>query len=336
MWGKLKGGEMLNIKVSVIVPVYNNEEYLRRCFDSFVNQTLKEIEIILLNDCSTDGSLAIMKEYEEMYPEKVIVIDMKQKGWAGGARNIGISIAKGEYLGFVDSDDYVETDMYEEMYKTAKSKDYDMVDSGFYNQYTHKFKITTTKNTWGELNIEKRKFLIARPGYLWSKIIKRSIFIDNNLRFRENIAYEDVDFMSVLMLYLKSVCGSDDVFYFYQFNEKSITNTKTYEIQIDARMKSMISLVKKFKELNEYETYRDEITFIIYYTYIDMLKHYTLGLEEKEVNYEMYQKLQEFFFELVDYDYSDNKYIIRMDKKERMYAELNNADYKVILDTCYK
>lgn len=324
----------MSIKVSVIVPVYNSGKYLRRCMNSIVNQTLEEIEIIAVNDCSTDDSLSILKEYKDKYPEKVIIIDLEEKGWAGGARNKGIDIAKGEYLGFVDSDDFIENDMYEEMYNRAKKGDYDMVDSGFYNKYTNRFKITTTKNTWGTLDIEKRKFLVARPGYLWSKIIKRSIFIDNNLRFRENIAFEDVDFMPVLMLYLKGVCGSDDVFYFYEYNDNSITNTKTIEIQIEARMKSLESLVSQFKKLNEYENYKDEITFIVYYTYIDMLKHYTLGLEKVQVTYEMYKRLQEFFFKLVDYDYEENKYIMRMDKKEKMYAELNNMDYKIILDTC--
>lgn len=326
----------MSIKVSVIVPVYNSSKYIRRCLNSIVNQTLKEIEIIVVNDCSTDNSLDILQEYKKEYPEKIILIDLKDKGWAGGARNKGVDIARGEYLGFVDSDDFIEDDMYEEMYNRAKDGDYDMVDSGFYNKYTNRFKITTTKNTWGTLDIEKRKFLVARAGYLWSKIVKRSIFIDNKLRFRENIAFEDVDFMPVLMLYLKRVCGSDDVFYFYEYNDDSITNTKTMEIQIYARMKSLESLVFQFKKLNEYENYKDEITFIVYYTYIDMLKHYTLGLEKAQVTYEMYKKLQEFFFELVDYDYEDNKYIMKMDKREKMYAELNNMDYKAILDTCYE
>ena len=103
----------MKIKVSIIVPVYNNEKYLRRCLESLVNQSLKDIEIILINDCSTDKSIDILNGYEEKYSEKITLINLNENKRPGGARNRGIEAAKGEYLGFVDSDDYVEKDMYE-------------------------------------------------------------------------------------------------------------------------------------------------------------------------------------------------------------------------------
>lgn len=325
----------MNIKVSVIIPVYNNEIYLNRCLDSIVNQSLKEIEIILINDCSTDESIHILQEYKKIYPEKIILIDLKEKNGPGGARNKGLNIAKGEYIGFVDSDDYIEKEMFEELYKLAKLENYDMVDCCFNNGKTKKIALSTTEDTWGQLNREKRKHLIAYPGYIWSKIIKRSIIINNNIKFREKVAFEDMDFLPVVMLYLKNVYASDLVLYYYVNNLKSITNSIDSDVQIKDRINALRVLVKKFKNLNVYEEYKDEITFTIYNTYIYLLKYCTIYLDqyEKRVDYEMYRKLQEFFFELVDYDYHNNEYILRLDKKKRMYAELNNTDYKIILDT---
>jgi len=324
----------MSIKVSIIVPVYNSKKYLRKCLDSLVNQSLEEIEIILINDCSTDESIDILKEYKEKYLNKIILIDLKENKGPGGARNEGMNIAKGEYIGFVDSDDYVEKEMFEELYKLAKLGNYDMVDCGFNNRHAGKIAISTTKNTWGQLDREKRGYLIAYPGFIWSKIIKRSILIGNNIKFREKVTFEDVDFLSVVKLYLKNVYASDRVLYYYENNLESVSSSSNNDIQIKDRMNVSRVLVKKFKDLNAYEDYKDEITFIIYNMYIYMLKFCTLSIDEKEVNYEVYRELQEFFFELVDYDYHDNKYILTLDKKKRMYAELNNSDYKLILDTC--
>jgi glycosyltransferase involved in cell wall biosynthesis len=325
----------MNIKVSVIVPVHNSQTYLRRCLDSLTNQTLQEIEIILINDCSTDKSLDILKEYEEKYSQKIILIDLKESKGPGGARNEGINVAKGEYLGFVDSDDYIEKEMFEELYKLAQLGNYDMVDCAFNNMHSQKIALSTTPNIWGQLDIEKRRHLIAYPGFVWSKIIRRDIIIDNNIKFREKVAYEDLDFLAIVALYLKSVYASDLVLYYYQNNIESISNISNYKIQVEDRIKFLRVLVKKFKEFNAYEDYKDEITFTIYYMYIYMLRFYTISISERNINYEMYKELQEFFFELVDYDYHDNKYILSLDGKKRMYAELNNADYKIILNTCH-
>jgi len=112
--------------VSIIVPIYNVEPYLHRCLDSLVNQTLKDIEIICINDCSPDNSLDILKEYAEK-DERINIINFEKNQGVSVARNTGIEIAKGEYIGFVDSDDYVDLDFYEKLYKKARETDADMV-----------------------------------------------------------------------------------------------------------------------------------------------------------------------------------------------------------------
>ena len=106
----------MKYKVSIIVPVYNVEKYLRECLDSLVNQTLKEIEIICINDASPDNSLKILKEYKKKNPDLIQLIDLKKNLFQGGARNRGLDVAQGEYIAFVDSDDIPNLDFYLSMY----------------------------------------------------------------------------------------------------------------------------------------------------------------------------------------------------------------------------
>lgn len=129
-------------KVSVIVPVYNVENYIRKCLDSIISQTLKDIEIILVDDGSEDNSGKICDEYAEK-DSRIIVIHQKNNGLSN-ARNTGLNIASGEYIGFVDSDDYIKSEMYSEMYQTAEKTDADMVLCNY--SYDTNGNITENKN----------------------------------------------------------------------------------------------------------------------------------------------------------------------------------------------
>mgnify|MGYP000287779322 FL=1 len=120
-----------SIKVSVIVPVYNVEAYLERCLDSLVKQTLEEMEIIVVNDGTKDNSQAIIDRYAAAYPQKVISL-IKENGGLSDARNYGIPYAHGEYIGFVDSDDYLNVTMYQKLYDRAAETDSDIVVCGIY------------------------------------------------------------------------------------------------------------------------------------------------------------------------------------------------------------
>ena len=132
-------------KVSVIIPVYKTEDYLRKCLDSVCNQTLKDIEIICINDCSPDGCLEILKEYASK-DERIKIIDFKENKGAACARNAGIDAAQGEYLGFVDSDDFIDLDFYEKLYIKAKETNAQIV-KGVFNTIAgkHSFKTSNEK-----------------------------------------------------------------------------------------------------------------------------------------------------------------------------------------------
>ena len=123
-------------KVSVVIPMYNVKDYLPKCIESVIRQTLKDIEIICVNDGSTDNSLEIAKEFEAKDP-RVKVIDKKNSGY-GNSMNIGFNAAKGEYIGIVESDDFIAEDMYEKLYKVAKANRLDFIKADFYRFHIKK------------------------------------------------------------------------------------------------------------------------------------------------------------------------------------------------------
>ncbi|MDR1104050.1 MAG: glycosyltransferase [Endomicrobium sp.] len=196
-------------KVSVIIPVYNTEKYLRQCLDSVVNQTLKDIEIICINDGSTDNSLQILNEYANK-DNRIVVINSTNEG-AEASRNKGLVISNGKYLMFWDSDDFFELDALEEFYDTAEENQCDIVLS-FYKKYC---------DITGNINLIKlgsfpdkkifykedspRLIRIFTPN-VWSKFFKRNFIIENNLKFQKITRTNDLFFVySAIAISTKTV-----------------------------------------------------------------------------------------------------------------------------------
>lgn len=190
-------------KVSVIIPVYNVEQYLRECLDSVCGQTLKEIEIICVDDGSTDSSLEILKEYANR--DNRITVMKQENLHAGVARNAGLAIAKGEYLSFLDSDDWFELNMLEEMSKKADEDGSDVVVCGcsFYNNIDKSvyypnwiFKDEFIKNREILLNkdISNNIFQITNS-WLWNKLFRHKLITNNNLKLKNTVSAEDLYFV---------------------------------------------------------------------------------------------------------------------------------------------
>ena len=158
------------------------------------------------------------------------------------------------------------------------------------------------------------------------RIIKRNIIINNNIKFRKNTAYEDIDFVRIAMFYCRKISFSDMVLYNYRDNENSITNQFTLNNQIHQKMAAIKFLIKKYIDFGAYNDYKDEFTYFIYKTYVIMV-NYAITLEKDEVSLELFKELHDFFFDLVDYEYGDNKYIWEMSEEDRLAAEVNNLDY---------
>lgn len=240
-------------EVSVIVPIYNVERYLNRCLESLVNQTLKDIEIILVNDGSTDNSGKIAKEYAEMYTEKIKYLE-KENGGLSDARNFGIPYATGEYIAFLDSDDYIEKNAYEEMYNKAKEGNFDYVECDFIWEYPNKSK----KDKRICYNNNKEMLVNVRV-VAWNKLIKRKILEENALKFPKGLRYEDVEFTYKLIPYLKNTAYVDKEFVHYVQRANSIANVqneKTAEI-----FTILENVINYYKEKNIYEKFKDELEY---------------------------------------------------------------------------
>lgn len=183
---------MNRIKVSLIIPVYNVEEYLEKCLKSAFMQTLKDIEIIAVNDGSTDNSLSILNKYQKI-DDRLVVVTQENQGLSG-ARNTAIKIAKGEFLLFLDSDDYIDLEMAESMYNKAIENNLDIVICR-YNQVDDEgislYKSAIT-NDFSKEDHFKRILSAKSSSMACDKLFKRELFIENNIFFPPNLYHEDV------------------------------------------------------------------------------------------------------------------------------------------------
>lgn len=243
-------------KVSVIVPCYNVEKYIRKCAETLVNQTLDDIEIIFVNDGSTDGTDEIIKEYEKNYPKKVVHLE-KENGGLSDARNFALPFAKGEYIAFVDSDDYVELNMYQEMYDIAQKENSDMVECNFIWEYPNKKKIDI-----GIQYSNKHEMLEKVRVEAWNKLIKREILEKYKVIFPKGYKYEDIEFTYKLIPYLNKVsfCKTPMVHYIQRGDSLSnIQNNKNNQI-----FDVLQHVIDYYKEKGLYDEYFQELE----YTYV--------------------------------------------------------------------
>lgn len=246
-------------KVSVIVPVYNVEKYLIKSLDSLVNQTLEDIEIIVVNDGSTDNSKKIIEIYKEKYKNKIKYLE-KTNGGLSDARNFGIPHATGEYIAFLDSDDYVELDTYEKMYNKAKEENADMVECDFIWEYPNKTKIDT-----GIIYTNKKEMLTYARVVAWNKLIKRDLLEKYKIEFPKGLRYEDVEFFYKMIPYYNKVFFVKEPLIHYIQRESSISkvqNERTKEI-----FEVLDNVIKYYKNKNLYNEYKDELE----YTYTRLL-----------------------------------------------------------------
>lgn len=224
------------IKVSVIVPIYNVDKYLKKCLDTLINQTLKEIEIICVNDGSTDTSEQILSEYAER-DSRIIVIKQENKGLSV-ARNTGMAIAKGEFIGLVDSDDWVELNYFEKLFEVAKKYDADIACCGFsriYESSRTRAKVKISHESVYETVAEKYRVAnIPRMCYVFNKIYKRLALEEIKLTFKPGVYFEDVAFTIRALFYLKKMAITPSTHYCYRANEDSIMRgEQTDKKQID-------------------------------------------------------------------------------------------------------
>lgn len=322
------------MKLSVIVPVYNmaSEEKLNWCMDSLVNQTISDYEIIAVDDCSTDNSLEILHDYERKYPEKVRVISSSVNKKQGGAKNLGLGRAKGEWIGFIDSDDWVTPDFYERLLGLAEETGADMVGCDYHLTDEHSMKIgqvvhNNKKSQTGALTKEKYKSLILDSGSLVVKIYKRHIILDYPNRFPENIFYEDNAISNSWMLRAKRFEYLEEPLYYYYQHDTSTVHTITKK-RCQDRMEAARVMVREAGEFGYLEEYYPEIesSFTTLF-YVNTLFTYMAGVKKKEYGFvkALGREMRETFPGFMENSYyqervhAEEQKLIKMHMKSTLY-----------------
>lgn len=250
---------MNDIQVSVIVPVYNVEAYLPTCLDSLVNQTLADIEILVVNDGSTDGSAAIAKEYAAR-DARIRVFD-KKNGGLSDARNYALPHARGEYIAFVDSDDYVDTAMYATMVDKAHATDADVVVCAYteirYGTATP-LSFADAMGFYGHSVTESPRLLDSANSYAWNKIYRRSFWMEHGFAFPVGQWYEDSALIYNVLGSANRVACVDRPFYHYTVKRAgSITGTVNEKI-FDALL-SVESILRFYQTLPQSPALQEQV-----------------------------------------------------------------------------
>ncbi|MES2864258.1 MULTISPECIES: glycosyltransferase family 2 protein [unclassified Flavobacterium] len=277
-----------NILFSIIVPVYNVEEYLNQCIDSILEQSFSNFELILVNDGSMDTSLAICSEYKSR-DERIQLLD-KQNGGAADSRNYGLSKARGQYVIFVDGDDFWSGDfVLNEMAILIKNNDFDIIiheESRYFSTNNIKCKYNQNKLKHNSGNFEDDALdLVYYHLYAsspWDKIIKRSILIDNDLFFPLNLKYEDMEWCAKLMNHINTYCIYPKSFYMYR---QLRVGSEVYSMNEQAVLDIHKSVKKGLIEIqNEKETLQLAMKNYWSFYYVVILMHFDkLSLNNKKV-----------------------------------------------------
>lgn len=242
------------IKVSVIVPVYNVAGYLAKCLETLVNQTLQEIEIIVVNDGSTDRSPDIIRKYAEHYPDKIIALD-KKNGGLSEARNFGMSYAKGKYIGYIDSDDFVDLDMMELLYNKAEAEQADYVECDLHHTYSG---YEDTEK--GVHYFNKNELIMYGRSVVWNKIYNREWLQRTGVEFAVGLYHEDVDFFIRIVPHIRKIAYIDHACVHYVQRGTSINNSKSRKL-LDIHT-ILAGLIQYYIEQGYYDRYKSALEYL--------------------------------------------------------------------------
>ena len=311
-------------KISIIIPCYNVEKYIMECLDSIINQTigLECLEIILVDDVSTDNTVSILKEYEAKYPEQIMVIMCEKNGRQGTARNIGLSYASGKYISFVDSDDWIHRDMYRCLLNTMKQTDSDIV----------QFRYTWDKEAVKSIDVNKLKYKVydysdadLRRQYILNsnilnescttKFYKRDIIDAAGVSYAEGVSYEEPLFTYPLKFFVKKVAVMEAPFYFYRYNISGTTvghmnkmNTLAEHLYVQTETHYFMMQTPFFGE------YREEIELYFLRTFFEEPFYFSKA-RDFDITPELFRYMCEGVENIVP-EYKDNKYLNSVMLKE--------------------
>lgn len=286
--------------VSVIVPVYNAERYLEKCLDSIIKQTFSDYEVLLINDGSTDGSQIIIDQFVERYPDKFRGFSKKNSG-ISHTRNFSLMHAQGEYIAFLDSDDYLSSDYIEKHYKTAKERDRDMVVSGQYKVSESEEILDTISypvNSEGQCVLRKLNFA--------GKMYKRSFLEKYHIRFPDGKIYEDNVFNLTALFLAQNIIFLDYCGYHQVVHQGSITATKIDREKLPLpEIKNSIEFVLAHRDkINDFAVFEFTVlSFLTYFIFQANKGHAYMKLDNRKSDSSIVEDLCNFAVELLNQDF---------------------------------
>ena len=310
------------IKVSVIMPVYNVGKYLNECIDSVINQTLKDIEIICIDDGSRDNSLNILNSYKEK--DNRIHIIQQQNQYAGIARNNGLKMATGKYIIFLDSDDWFDRNMLESMYNQAEKDNSDIVICGWKNfnnltkNITNEFEIQDDLiniSPFSPEEIADKLFIFNKPNP-WTKLYRRDFFIEKELCFEDVKCYNDMTCVYTSYLLANKISVMKDCFVYYRNNQKS-NLTSQWDHNFECLIKEITKIEKILKNLDLYDLYKNSFDLrmkSLFNNRFKKLSEYTKRKMKIECRKILSEDLYFLFFNTHKPNYRPNKKTIVYDK----------------------
>lgn len=254
-------------KVSIILPVYGVAQYIAKCTDSLLNQTLDDLEIFFVDDHGPDNSMEIAKQRVEGHPRaaEFHFIETPQNMGAGMARNFAIEQCTGEYIAFVDSDDWIEPTMFEDLYNRAKQFDADICYGQGIQDFSDGRPSNLLKNpdiAEGVISHEDRAYFLSNyVSYFWTFIYKRSLILDKNIRYPEERCADDSFFVACALFTAKTAAHVDKQYYHYLIRENSVVTTKNPTKYLK-RLTVFKKLLAYAKEQGVYDEFKQEIDFL--------------------------------------------------------------------------
>ena len=294
-----------SVDVSIIIPVYNTEKYLKKCLESILNQEYQVKEIIVINDGSTDNSKKVVNDFIKKY-DNIIYIEKKNGGQAS-ARNLGLKKAKGNYISFIDSDDYVEKNLYKELSKYM-DKSYDIIIFDYTYIFSNYNRVAKGIICKDNNNVTMKEYLLCTNVSPCNKLFKREYLEKSNFSFPEGIIYEDYASIPILVLNNPKVCYVNKSFYNYVQSDESTMRTDMYKTKYEDIFPATRYLYDKLKNIKEQEE-------LEYHICVHTLYHSALNFY-KYKRYDQIDKLS-YLIKVLFPNWQKNKYIKTLSKRER-------------------
>lgn len=324
------------IKISIIVPVYNVKNYLEKCLNSLVNQSLQEIEILVVNDGSTDGSQTIIDDFQKKYPQKIKAFT-KDNGGLSDARNFGLDKAVGEFIAFVDGDDYVSKNMMEEMYGLAIKNNAELVICNLKKVNENGVvlrQMSQIPNISEKIDLANHFSVFSDISYFaCNKIFKKELFASK--RFQKGMHFEDIELIPQILLDCKTLAKTNAFHYHYLERTNSISKSHS-ERGLDI-LKAVEHVEKKFeksaysskqKEMRGFQILEGVYTFLAYLafvkedkTFYEMFAHYKVFLKRREISLR----------EILTYKRFGKNYLLSLSYKKIIYYLLCFSNQEALL-----